>query len=78
MQTLGADRLYALEHEDEPFHDGYFTSWAKKPSASHPFHFRDGVTFVLTDTDLQPDDDPSVAAQEPDGDVEEAADHADG
>ena len=56
MQTAGAQRLYHLMHKDKPFHDGWFTSWAKEPSRSHPFHFEDGVSIWVSSVDLTPDD----------------------
>ena len=73
-QQAAAERLYALLHEDKPFHDGSFTKWAKEPSRGFPFHYLDGVSIWLSPVELNPDDDflnPSVAGESP-GDVAEA------
>lgn len=56
-QLEAAKRLYALIHEDAPYHDGSFKRWAKKPSRDYPFHYSDGVTIRLARTDEKPDDD---------------------
>lgn len=40
---MATDRLLAKRHEERPYHSGYFDSWAKDASSSHPFHFRDGL-----------------------------------
>lgn len=52
-----AQRLYALQHEKRPFHDGSFERWAEKPSREYPFHYADGVTIYLAETDEYPEDD---------------------
>lgn len=56
MERAAAVWLYEHLHEDAPYHDGTFTSWAKKRSLSHPYRFDDGVTLWVADTDINPDD----------------------
>lgn len=56
-QLAAANRLYDKRHEDEPYHDGSETIWTEKPTRLTPFHFRDGVTIYLAETDENPDDD---------------------
>ena len=56
MERAAAERQYARLHEDAPWHDGTFTSWRKEPSASHPYHFQDGVTVFISTVDLAPGD----------------------
>jgi hypothetical protein len=68
MQLEAVQRLYALRHEDAPFHDGSFENWAKEPSRAYPFHYADGVSFWMSRDDLTPDADwlgESVAEQAP-------------
>ena len=72
-QQAAAERLYALLHEDKPFHDGSFTKWAKEPSRGFPFHYLDGVSIWLSPVELNPDDDflnPSASDQALDGEAE--------
>lgn len=57
MQALGAQRLYDLLHEEEPYHDGSFERWSKTPSYEYPFRYDDGVSIWASDTDLTPEDD---------------------
>ena len=76
MQSIGAQRLYAMLHEDAQYHDGWFTSWAKEPSETHPYRYDDGVSIGVDPVDLYPDDDfleQSVPAEQPDGEIAEAA-----
>lgn len=54
MQLKGAARLYSMLHEDAPYHDGTFKSWAKEASPSHPFHAADGVTIWTAPWDIRP------------------------
>lgn len=56
MATKAAAWMYADKHEDAPFHDGTFESWSKDRSASHPFHYGDGVRIWVSREDLTPDD----------------------
>lgn len=56
MQQKGAERRYDLRHEDMPFHDGKFESWREKPDPDHLFHYRDGVTIWMAETDVNPED----------------------
>lgn len=51
-----AERLFDALHEDEPWHDGSFTVWAKEFSPATPWHYRDGTTVYLAETDENPDD----------------------
>lgn len=48
--------MYDALHKDEPFHDGKEQSWSKTPDRIHRFHYRDGVTIYLAETDENPDD----------------------
>lgn len=57
MSTMAAARRFALLHEKQPYHDGFFASWAEKASLSHPFHFDDGVRIGVALFDIDPDDD---------------------
>lgn len=56
MEREAAVAAYAALHEDEPYHDGTFTSWAKERGRSHPYHYSEGVKIVVTDANLAPDD----------------------
>lgn len=57
MQLEAAQRLYALNHEKKPYHDGTFSNWAAEPSRDFPFHFTDGVRLWMAREELAPDDD---------------------
>lgn len=57
MSNLAARRKYDDLHQDRPFHDGTFTSWAKEADRDHPFRYDDGVTVWVSSEDLTPDDD---------------------
>lgn len=57
MQQRAADARYDAIHENAPFHDGTFEHWSEKRDTAHPYHFRDGVTIWLSDTDDTHDDD---------------------
>lgn len=52
-----AQRAWEHKHEDQPWHDGSFTFWAKEYGPATPFHRDDGVTIWVSDEDLTPDDD---------------------
>lgn len=52
MAQEAASWLYENLHADKPFHDGTFKSWREERSASHPYHYRDGVTIAVAETDL--------------------------
>lgn len=74
MQLEAAKRLYELQHEDAPYHNGSFLRWAKKPSRDFPFHYLDGVTIWMSEVELSPDDDflsqgPSASADESDAEA---------
>lgn len=56
MEREAAAAAYAALHEDEPYHDGSFTSWAEKRSRTHPYHALEGVKFGVADADLSPED----------------------
>ena len=56
MALAAADAKYDELHEKRPYHNGTFESWAEKRSASHPFHFRDGVGIWVSRDDLTPED----------------------
>lgn len=51
-----ADRLYAMKHDETPFHNGAERAWAKKATPGQAFHFRDGVHVWVSPEDLTPDD----------------------
>lgn len=57
MQERAAQRRWEILHQEQPYHDGSFESWAKEPSLTHPFRFDDGVTIWVSKEDLSPDDD---------------------
>lgn len=54
MERLAAEAMYLALHEERPFHDGTFTSWAKERSRSHPYGAMEGMTIGVSDTDLAP------------------------
>jgi hypothetical protein len=54
MELAAAHARYAAVHEDRPFHDGSFKSWAAKRSSSHPYKYDEGVSIFLAETDVQP------------------------
>lgn len=54
MERDAADAAYAKLHEEEPYHNGSFTSWSKHRGEEHPYHFRDGVSIGVTDHDVTP------------------------
>lgn len=56
METEAAASKWAALHEQHPYHDGTFKSWAKDRSDSHPYHFQAGVTVWVAETDLNPHD----------------------
>lgn len=57
MQLAAAMALYAQMHETRPYHSGDFKSWAKERSRDYPFRYDDGVSFYLSETEVNPDDD---------------------
>lgn len=57
METAAANRRYDALHEKQPFHDGTFSRWSEKATAATPYHFHDGVTVYVAETDLNPNDD---------------------
>lgn len=56
MEREAARAAYEALHEDEPFHDGTFTSWSKERTQSHPYHANEGVKFGVADVDFAPED----------------------
>jgi hypothetical protein len=56
MMRAGAQKRYELLHEKEPYHDGSFSSWAKEPSKTHPYHFSAGVRIFVAREDMAPHD----------------------
>jgi len=88
MERFAADAAYSALHTEEAgaaYHDGTFTSWAAKRSASHPYSAMAGVTIGVADRDLAPwdrftkDRDASpVAPDDSLGDRKEADDAGDG
>ena len=57
MQLAAAMALYADLHEERPYHSGNFDEWSDKRSRDFAFHYSDGVSFYLAETDVNPDDD---------------------
>lgn len=62
MALERAKRRYERMHEKRPWHDGTFpkdpAGWFEDYHATdHPFHFDDGVTIGVSQTDDHPDDD---------------------
>lgn len=55
-QLAAAQGLYEERHKKAPFHDGSFDRWAKERSREFPFHYADGVSFYLAETDENPGD----------------------
>ncbi|MBO9523915.1 MAG: hypothetical protein J7518_20465 [Nocardioidaceae bacterium] len=56
-QLAAAKRLFELMHKDKPYHDGKEQLWSETPSRATPFHFLDGHSLYLAETDENPDDD---------------------
>lgn len=56
MERAAAERAFDKLHEDAPFHDGSFASWAKEWSEEYPYHAKDGMTVYVADTDVNPGD----------------------
>ncbi|HEY9353474.1 MAG TPA: hypothetical protein VIP28_09500, partial [Nocardioides sp.] len=54
MEREAANAAYADLHEDAPFHNGTFTSWAKERSKRHPYRYNDGVTITVAGHDPTP------------------------
>lgn len=54
MERESASAAYAALHEDKPWHDGSFKSWAKERSASHPIKFDMGVSIGVDSVDRAP------------------------
>lgn len=52
METAAAQARFDGLHEKRPWHDGTFTDWADKQTASHPYHFRHGTRVWAAETDL--------------------------
>lgn len=73
MEREAAKAAYEQLHKDEPYHDGTFTDWAKDRGPGHPYHYSDGVTFGVAESDPAPHDafatrvDASPVIPEPDG-----------
>lgn len=63
MEKASAEFRYARLHEDAPYHDGTFTSWAKEQSTSHPLHYSAGVTIWVAQVDIAPHDEFTTDAQ---------------
>lgn len=56
MERAAAIAAYEALHEKEPYHNGTFSDWSKDRDADHPYHYRDGVTFGVAETDRAPHD----------------------
>lgn len=56
MEREAASAFYGALHEDAPFHDGTFQSWAKERSRSHPYKYDEGVSIGVAKRDLAPHD----------------------
>lgn len=60
MDLAAANWRYDNRHKELAFHDGTFPTdlgaWVKERSASHPYHYRDGVRIWIHDSDLNPED----------------------
>lgn len=54
MERLAAEAAYLALHEDEPYHDGTHTNWAKDRSREYPYHATEGVSVGVALTDLTP------------------------
>lgn len=52
MEQAAAQARWQALHEDLPWHDGSFKSWAKERSRSHPYHFSHGTSVWVAETDL--------------------------
>ena len=57
MEAQAANRRYDELHEAAPFHDGTFSNWSQRATATTPYHYRDGVSVWVAPVDLSPDDD---------------------
>jgi hypothetical protein len=61
MEEAAARWRYDERHKERSFHDGTFpkdiTKWSETRSEKHPYHYMDGVTILVAETDLYPDDD---------------------
>lgn len=51
-EAQAARALFERLHEDAPWHDGTFESWAKEPSEQYPYHFNHGTKIWVAETDL--------------------------
>ncbi len=51
-ERLAAERAAGFKHAALPYHDGNFSSWSEEADEAHPYHFSDGVTIFVADTDL--------------------------
>ena len=51
MERQAAVARWAKLHEKEPYHDGSFQVWSKTRTPETPYHYDDGVTIWVTDTD---------------------------
>lgn len=56
MTKAYAEAKYDEIHDLRPFHDGTFTKWGEKRTTRTPYHYRDGVTLWVAETDLTPHD----------------------
>ncbi|MCW2496398.1 hypothetical protein [Jatrophihabitans sp.] len=56
MEREAAVSKYQELHKDAPFHDGTFANWSSSRHAETPYHFTDGVSIVVSESDSQPDD----------------------
>lgn len=60
MELAGTQWKYDQLHQDAPYHDGTFPDdpeqWSEKRTKEHPYHYLDGVTLWVADTDLDPHD----------------------
>lgn len=56
MERAAAEWRYDQLHEAAPFHDGTFEKWSESRNLQHPYHYKDGVTILVAEVDLYPDD----------------------
>jgi hypothetical protein len=81
MQREAAVALYALLHQDRPYHDGTRQNWSAERSREFPYYFGDGVSIFMSQVDLglggdfleQVDPLADLVAEQPERDESESA-----
>lgn len=60
MEQAAAEWRYSQMHDAAPFHDGTFPTdpdrWSATRTKAFPYHYRDGVTLWVAESDLAPHD----------------------